>query len=93
MLSPSRQFGSHQETHDLEGAKTTHDERWGSGDAEVMNSVFNEMVELKSSFRAVKKSVLVLFGLVIVLLVVTIGASFASLVDSKRCRSTSIPTA
>jgi hypothetical protein len=82
MLSPSRPFAPqsskpHDEGRDLEGTNT-------SDDAEIMNSVFNEMVELKMSFRAVKTSVLILFGLVIVLLLVTMSVSFASLVDSNN---------
>ena len=71
-------------TRDLEGAKNGDNDQWELGNAEMMDTVFNEMVELKSSFRAVKTSVLALFALVILLVVVTMSASFASLVGSNK---------
>lgn len=52
-------------------------------DEDTVNNFFNEMVELKSSFRAVKRSVFALIGLVFALLLSSFGVSLAILKHSK----------
>ena len=53
-------------------------------DGDLMNSVYNEMHEMKSSFRSVRTKLVIMFGLIALLALLGVIGSFAAFKSSNK---------